>query len=409
MFATLVPIFNQDMEVSAYSVFAQKQNYLAKPELLGVGANDVAINILGMEVIQNLGAEILEENLKIFVELNKISIWSDVISQCDVSPERLVFLIDKDIPPTEMYANRIQELKKMGFGIAVRKLTAQDYEEYREILKNTDYILLNYKKIAIEKAKVFFNKVYPNIQLCVVNIDTREAFEKLRNQNLGSFYEGEFFRVPVTKGNHEVAPLKVNYIELLNTVNNPNFELTEAADIIGRDTALVISLLKMVNRMTINSEITSIRHAAAMLGQKELKKWINTAVVNEIYADKPNEITRFSLLRAKFAENLAPFFEMASDSSELFLMGLFSILDVILDKPMKEALEIVKLSKEIKEALIDKKGRLAPVMNFIEQYENADWQEVSRLMILLNIDMDKVYEAYSKSLIWCRNLMLGRV
>ena len=66
MFATLVPIFNQDMEVSAYSVFAQKQNYLAKPELLGVGANDVAINILGMEVIQNLGAEILEENLKIF-------------------------------------------------------------------------------------------------------------------------------------------------------------------------------------------------------------------------------------------------------------------------------------------------------------------------------------------------------
>ena len=72
--------------------------------------------------------------------------------------------------------------------------------------------------------------------------------------------------------------------------------------------------------MTVNSEITSIRHAAAMLGQKELKKWINTAVTSELCADKPNEVTRLSLLRAKFAENLAPAFEMAGHSSELFLM-----------------------------------------------------------------------------------------
>ena len=112
--------------------------------------------------------------------------------------------------------------------------------------------------------------------------------------------------------------------------------MTKAADIIGRDTALVISLLKMVNRIAVNSEITSIRHAAAMLGQRELKKWINTAVANKLYADKPNEITRLSLLRAKFAENLASSFGLAAQGSELFLMGLFSVLDVILEKPMLE-------------------------------------------------------------------------
>lgn len=212
--------------------------------------------------------------------------------------------------------------------------------------------------------------------------------------------------MPVTKGQTKVAPLKVNYIELLNVVNADDFELTKAADIIGRDTALVISLLAMVNKMAVNSEITSIRHAAAMLGQKELQKWINTAVAGKLYADKPNEITRLSLLRAKFAENLAPFFELGQQAEELFLMGLFSVLDVIFDQPMEEALKLVKVSGEISDALISHTGILAPVLEFALSYERADWQEVSRLMILKNIGMDAVYEAYVQTLGWYRDLFL---
>ena len=156
--------------------------------------------------------------------------------------------------------------------------------------------------------------------------------------------------------------------------------------------------------MARNSEITSIRHAAAMLGQRELKKWINTAVTNQLCADRPNEITRVSLLRAKFAENLSSAFEMSMQSSELFLMGLFSVLDIILDKPMEEALQMVKVSKEINAALLEGKGAFAEVLNFISKYENADWQEVSRIMVLKNMDMNKVYEAYIDSLKWYRTL-----
>ena len=191
----------------------------------------------------------------------------------------------------------------------------------------------------------------------------------------------------------------------MNLVNADDFDLTKAADIIGRDTALTILLLQMVNKMAVNSEITSIRHAAAMLGQKELKRWINTAVVNELCSDKPSEITRLSLLRAKFAENLASSFELAGKSSELFLMGLFSVLDLILDKPMDEALKLIKVSHEIEDALLSQKGALADVMEFITQYEAANWQEVSRLIVLKNLDMDRIYDAYMKSLKWYRELV----
>ena len=111
-----------------------------------------------------------------------------------------------------------------------------------------------------------------------------------------------------------------------------------------------------------------------------------------------------SLIRAKFAEDLAPVFDKAGLASELFLMGLFSVLDLILDKPMSEALEMVKVSKQIQDALISGKGELAPILNFIQEYENASWQEVSRLMVLSNIDMDQVYDAYVNALKWYRDL-----
>ncbi|MDE6963918.1 MAG: HDOD domain-containing protein, partial [Lachnospiraceae bacterium] len=295
-------------------------------------------------------------------------------------------------------------LKKQGYKLAIRKLMVSDFEAYREILLLMDYILLDDKKIEISKAKIYFNKLYPNLKICAGNIQTQEIYDALVKEGGYQLYEGEFYRMPVTKGETEVTPIKANYIELLNMVNADDFELTRAADIIGRDTALVISLLKMVNRMAVNSEITSIRHAAAMLGQRELRKWINTALAGELYADKPNEITRLSLLRAKFAENLAPTFSLSLQASELFLMGLFSVLDLAFSEPMADALKRVKVSKEIEDALVRNKGIFAPVLEFIHYYERADWQEVSRLMVLKNIDLENVYQAYIQTLQWYRDL-----
>ena len=87
-------------------------------------------------------------------------------------------------------------------------------------------------------------------------------------------------------------------------------------------------------------------------------------------------------------------------------MGLFSVLDILLDKNMKDALELVNVSEEISSALLERKGRLAPLLNFMLYYEDADWQEVSRLMTVLNIDVKNVYIAYTDALIWYRDMFL---
>ena len=405
MIATLIPLFDEKLQVAAYSVYAQKDNTLLNPSLLGTGRRDGIGNIEGFDMIESMGIDTISDDKEIFIPVNNISIFTAMEDECpDVPKNRLVLLMDNSIKCEEMYINRINALKELGYKLAIKKLAISDFEPYKPILSKLDYIFLDNKKIDIRYARIYFSKVYPNIKLCAVNVETQEIFEKLVSDGGYSLYEGEFYRVPVTKGQTEVAPLKVNYIELLNIVNDVDFELTKAADIIGRDTALVLKLLEMVNRMSRNSEITSIRHAAAMLGQKELKKWINTAVTNLLCADKPNEITRISLLRAKFAENMAQLFDMGGLSQEAFLTGLFSVIDIILDMPMKEALKKVKVSKMIEKALLDKSGEMYDILEFVQCYETGNWSEINRLMLLKNIDSKDVFNAYKNTLEWYRDI-----
>ena len=408
MLMMLVPLFDDSMAVKAYSIFSQKDNYFLNPMKLGTSRLDGAGMIEGLELIEIMGIETLSDDKEIFVPVNNISIFSDVEEQCKAPCARIVFLLDNTILPNEMYVERLKVLKEKGYKLAIRKLAVSDFENYREVLKLVDYVFLNNKKIAIDKAKVYFGKLYPQIKLCAGNIDTVATYEELKVAGGYQLYEGPFYRVPVTRGDNKIAPLKINYIELLNVVNDENYELHDAADIIGRDPALTISLLKMVNRMSVNSGITTIRHAAAMLGQRELRKWINTAVVNELYADKPNEITRLSLLRAKFAEKLAASFGMKGFADELFLMGLFSVLDVTLEMPMADALALVKVSDNIREALLHKTGKFAAVYDMMEQYENANWAEVSRQLIVNDMELAGVSEAYHTALRWYKELTSGR-
>jgi len=405
MLVTLIPLFDENLKVSAYSLFTQKHNFFLQPSFLGTGQNDGASRIAGLELMEAVGIETLSSADKVFVSIGNISIFSDIPGQCSAPRNRVVLLIDNTIPPIEMYLNRLTELKAQGYQLAIRNLPAASYESSAPILKLMDYILIDSQKVDITKARIYFNKLYPSLKLGASNIQTMEAFDTLKADGSCSLFEGSFFRLPITKGASEVAPLKVNYIELMNLVNTEDFDLTKAADIISRDTALAILLLQIVNKMALNSEITSIRHAAAMLGQKELRRWLNTAVVNELCSDKPTEVTRLSLLRAKFAENLAPAFGLAGKASEAFLMGLFSILDIILEKPMEEALQLVRVSHEIEAALLHHQGSLGEILDFITHYESANWQEVSRQMLLKDIPITTVYNAYADSLKWYRELI----
>lgn len=375
------------------------------PSLLGSRQFDGAAYVDGLELIQELGTTTLSGGKPIFVSLNNISIFSSLESECKNTNHAPILLIDQTFPPVSMYTDRIRELREFGYHFAIRNLPVHCYEDYAPILSQMDYILIDCQKIDAVKASFYFRKLYPDICICASNIPDTETFGKLSPAETISLFEGTFFRMPVTRGEHKVSPLKINYISLLNLIEEDDFDLTKAADIISQDTALIISLLRLANTRSFNSEITSVRVAVSMLGQKDLTRWIQTTVIEKLCSDKPNELMRLSLLRAKFAENLAPVFGMAMRSQELFLTGLFSILDIILDCSMEEALSMVRVSGKIRAALLEHTGPLAEVLHFIVKYESAEWQEVSRQLVLKNIEIPDVSQAWVSSLQWYAKLI----
>lgn len=405
MMLTLIPFFDRNMSVSAYSLFTRKNNFLMNPSLLGSRQFDGAAYVDGLELIQELGTTTLSGGKPIFVSLNNISIFSSLESECKNTNHAPILLIDQTFPPVSMYTDRIRELREFGYHFAIRNLPVHCYEDYAPILSQMDYILIDCQKIDAVKASFYFRKLYPDICICASNIPDMETFGKLSPAETISLFEGTFFRMPVTRGEHKVSPLKINYISLLNLIEEDDFDLTKAADIINQDTALIISLLRLANTRSFNSEITSVRVAVSMLGQKDLTRWIQTTVIEKLCSDKPNELMRLSLLRAKFAENLAPVFGMAMRSQELFLTGLFSILDIILDCSMEEALSMVRVSGKIRAALLEHTGSLAEVLHFIVKYESAEWQEVSRQLVLKNIEIPDVSHAWVSSLQWYAKLI----
>ena len=375
------------------------------PSLLGSRQFDGAAYVDGLELIQELGTTTLSGGKPIFVSLNNSSIFSSLESECKNTNHAPILLIDQTFPPVSMYTDRIRELREFGYHFAIRNLPVHCYEDYAPILSQMDYVLIDCQKIDAVKASFYFRKLYPDICICASNIPDMETFGKLSPAETISLFEGTFFRMPVTRGEHKVSPLKINYISLLNLIEEDDFDLTKAADIISQDTALIISLLRLANTRSFNSEITSVRVAVSMLGQKDLTRWIQTTVIEKLCSDKPNELMRLSLLRAKFAENLAPVFGMAMRSQELFLTGLFSILDIILDCSMEEALSMVRVSGKIRTALLEHTGSLAEVLHFIVKYESAEWQEVSRQLVLKNIEIPDVSHAWVSSLQWYAKLI----
>ena len=405
MMLTLIPFFDRNMSVSAYSLFTRKNNFLMNPSLLGSRQFDGAAYVDGLELIQELGTTTLSGGKPIFVSLNNISIFSSLESECKNTNHAPILLIDQTFPPVSMYTDRIRELREFGYHFAIRNLPVHCYEDYAPILSQMDYVLIDCQKIDAVKASFYFRKLYPDICICASNIPDMETFGKLSPAETISLFEGTFFRMPVTRGEHKVSPLKINYISLLNLIEEDDFDLTKAADIISQDTALIISLLRLANTRSFNSEITSVRVAVSMLGQKDLTRWIQTTVIEKLCSDKPNELMRLSLLRAKFAENLAPVFGMAMRSQELFLTGLFSILDIILDCSMEEALSMVRVSGKIRTALLEHTGSLAEVLHFIVKYESAEWQEVFRQLVLKNIEIPDVSHAWVSSLQWYAKLI----
>ena len=398
-----LPIFNSEMQVAAYILSAQNASYALNIKDDFRVKSEVYFSP-ELDLIDEVGIEPFAGSVPLLLEINLFHLLTDRLNKTPHNPSSLVFILPYDIVLDNDLLERLESLKNAGFKFAINGFPPENNDF--DLLGFVSYIMLDLKSIRFKEDMRDIKKKYPDLFIIIKNVSDTYSFDRLaKDKNM--LFTGDFYNQPITKGVSEISPVKFNALKLLKMVNEEDFDLENIADIIERDLALSISLLRFINTGITGkrSKIDSINKAVAFLGQKTVRQWAMIAISVSLADDRPNEITKLSLMRAKFAENLAIIFDLAVFQNSLFMAGLFSLLDVILEKPMEEAINEISVDKIVHEALVQKSGRLYEVLEFMSAYERADWNKVSITIIRNGIDTEEVNQAFIDSLVWYHQLL----
>jgi EAL and modified HD-GYP domain-containing signal transduction protein len=392
-FLTLQPVFKKDKQVYAYQVYHNSQD-----EKL-----DVDVCKFTLDSIQSMGLERFSRSKPTFLNFTESLIRREVPSI--MSPSKIIVDVLQPKEVDDELISHFTNLKSQNYTLCFGEYIFKT--EYRDLLKFADIVKVNFGDVDVEKNQVLVEYCNRNKKhVLAQKLEYNANFEYAKYLGC-KFFEGGFFSKPEIIEVQDIAPMKFNYLQLINSVARSNVDFEEISNIVAKDVSLSYKLLRLVNSVAFGfrARIESIKHAAVILGEKELKKWVSYLVINEVADDKPNELARLSLFRGKFAELLVKTTNLKPKSDEVFMMGLFSMLDVIIGRPLKELLEGLHLPDEVFKVLIARDGPYENLYSFILAYEACDWEEVDRMMLEMNWDENYVIEVYLKANGWCNELL----
>jgi EAL and modified HD-GYP domain-containing signal transduction protein len=184
--------------------------------------------------------------------------------------------------------------------------------------------------------------------------------------------------------------------------------LDDVEDLIKHDASVCFRLLRYLNSPLVGmpSPVRSVRHAMALLGERELVRWLRMATALAMGQDKCSDLVLSSLVRARFCELISP--KLDQGKSDLFLIGMVSLMDAILEIPMGVVVDGLAFDAATRDALLGaKKGSetpLTPLYRLMLAREEGDWEEVTAQARKLNLSLPQVNRAYNEAMAWARQM-----
>ncbi len=320
-------------------------------------------------------------------------------------PQITTIEILEDVHPDAPFLQCCAELSSAGYQIALDDFTYR--RELLGLIQLADIIKIDFLNTDMDTIRRYVEVLSRNgCTLLAEKVETMEQFRTALDLGF-TYFQGYFFSKPELMRETEIPILKMNLLQIMAEADNDDFRVNEMRKLIERDVGISYKLLCYMNSPFFRrlNEITSIKHAILMLGEKGIKSFLSVIIMSELSQDKPDELLKSSVIRAKLCESLGALKAGRTDPSQLFTLGLFSLIDAILESPMEHVLEKLPLSHEIKAALLDGKGFLSSYLRLAESYERGNWGEVISLGSALGIDTEKLPAIYFHALGWADALM----
>lgn len=399
VFLARQPIFDSEQKVQSYEILYRSG---LVNNFDGVDGDKASREVI-FNTFQTFGIENLTNGKPVFINFTESLINEEIATL--FSRDLLVVEILESVLPTEKVIENSKSLKEMGYKIALDDFVYST--EYEGLIKLADIVKIDFLASDRKEIESISKDLKSrDIELLAEKVETREEFEFAKNLGF-SLFQGYFFSKPEVVISKKLHPIKATSLQLVNQVNKDEIDFGKIANIISMDLSLTYNLLKLVNSAAFGfrHRIKSVKHAVVALGEREIKKWIYLVVLNDMGDKKPDELTRLSLVRARFAELLGLNTRFKKQSEDMFLLGLFSLLNVILNKPIEEVLDEIQASDTIKHALIDGNGEMGSIYKMIIAYEKGEWDEVLMYADKLGINCNLIGEAYMDALLWYNKLV----
>lgn len=400
MFIARQPIFNRLMKVHGYELLYRDSNIATA--FKNISSEKATATVLSG--LFELGIDTISNSKKSFINFDHEFIYSDTIELID--PDDLIIEILENTIVDKNLVHRLIELKKMGYKIALDDFV-EDYDVF-PLVPLADIIKYDLMETPLHMIEKEVRRALADRKILVAEkVETKEEFETAKSMGFHLF-QGFFFDKPNIIGeiSKKKSP-KLSYLEMMNELNSPDPSFTRLTEIVINDVNLAHRLFisTQKNVLTSTDFREKVRQSLVYMGLKKIKRWINILMLQDLSSNKPDELTRLSLIRAHFGELLALNSQFNKRSNEIYGMFLFSTLDALLDQPMAEAVENLDLPEDVKQALIFNAGELNSILQLVYSYEKGDWAEVSTLSKRIKLDKKDITAYYFDSIEFSKEIM----
>jgi c-di-GMP-related signal transduction protein len=347
-----------------------------------------------------VGLDVLCDGRRAFINCTREVLLKDYVTLLPSS--QTVVEILENVPADDLVVAACQRLKEAGYLIALDDFVTSDPRE--SLIDFADIIKVDLRRITFDEAAEIAQRFGPwRCRMLAEKVETREEFAASKKAGF-LYFQGYFFHRPEILHAQEIPANQLNYLRMWQAVSRPELDVRELESVIKIEASICYRLLRYLNSPVFGfaNEIHSVRHALAILGEREVRRWVRLVATLEAGQHKSSELVLGALVRARFCELLS--YKIPQVQCDLFLMGLLSLMDTILEIPMVRVLESVPVDREIKAVLLGSESRLRKLYQLMLAQESGEWQASTELGRQLNVSDEEVAAKYWEAVQWAQQV-----
>lgn len=392
------PIFDRDEKVFGYELLFRDDM-----ENMFHGSDCDAASRSTLDSSLLVGLDVLCDGRRAFINCTRETLIGGLITLLP-SNSTVVEILENVLVDAEVVAT-CQRLKQAGYLIALDDYVSNDPRE--PLAEMADILKVDLRLTTLEQRAALVKKHGPwRCRMLAEKVEDHAEFVAARDQGF-VYFQGYFLRRPEIVTTRDVPANRLNYVRMLQAVSRTDLDVPEIEKLIKSEASICYRLLRYMNsaKFGFKSEIHSVRHALSILGDREVRRWVRLIAMVGAGQDKTSDLVLSALVRARFGELLSPL--VNHGESDLFLLGLLSLLDVMLEMPMAEILEKIPLDSETKAVLKAEPSSLRSIYQLMLAHESGEWDAAHAICDSLHLDPDIAASSYWQAQQWAREVSSG--